>query len=78
MESAYLDFEFIQNREIVAAVCAEIRALGLLVICDGCDHIEAGVAGFLLSEARKEAWPLCVSCARKLGQFAELSGHADG
>ena len=72
MESMCLDFEFIQNFEIVASVCAELRSLGLLVVCTGCDDIEALVIAFLVSEPKKEAWPLCGSCARHVSQLGVL------
>ena len=69
MESPCLEFEFIQNREIVAAVCAEVRSLGLSIVCNGCDDIEAAVVALLVSELRKVAWPLCESCARKVSEL---------
>jgi hypothetical protein len=72
MESMYLDFEFIQNCEIVANVCAELRSLGFVVVCTGGDDIEAVVIAFLVSEAKKEAWPLCGSCARQVSQLGVL------
>src|SRR5690349_13568445 len=57
MESMCLDFEFIQNCGIVANVCAELRSLGFVVVCTGCDDLEAVFIAFLVSEAKKEAWP---------------------
>ena len=72
MESTCADFEFVQNCEVVAAVCAEIRSLGLLVVCTGCDDVEAVVIAFLVSDATKEAWPLCGSCARQVSQLGVL------
>ena len=74
MENTCLDLEFIQNRDTVAAVCAEIRSLGLLVICTACDHIEAVIMAFLVSETKKEAWPLCGSCAQKVSRLGEIVG----
>ena len=72
MESTCLEFEFIQNREIVAAACAEVRSLGLSIFCSGCDHIEAAVVALLVSELRKAAWPLCESCARKVSELGVM------
>lgn len=72
METTCQDLEFIQNREIVAAVNAETRSLGLLLICTGCDDVEATVEAFLVSEAKKEAWALCGSCARQMSQFSAV------
>jgi hypothetical protein len=74
MENTCLDVEFIQNRDIVSAVCAEIRSLGLLLICTGCDDIEAVIMAFLVSETKKEAWPLCGSCAQKVSRLGEIVG----
>jgi hypothetical protein len=65
MESDFLHVELIQNREIVATVCAEISSLGLLLIGNGCDDDEAIIVGFLC-EQKEKAWALCGACIRKL------------
>jgi len=72
VESECLEMELIQNDELVAAVRAEISSLGLLLICDGCDDLEALIAGFLASEQNEQAWPLCRSCIRKLSPYQDV------
>ena len=61
-----LSTELIQNREIVAAVWAEVGTLGQLLVCHGCDDVEAVIVAFLVDEQSEQAWALCGSCVRAL------------
>jgi hypothetical protein len=64
MKSESLDLELIQNPEVVAWVCAKISALGQLLMCHGCDDVEAVIVGFLVFEQSEQAWALCGSCVQ--------------
>jgi hypothetical protein len=66
MKSEFPDIELIQNRGIVTAVFAEMSSLGQLLICHGCDDVEAVIVGFLVLEQSEQAFALCGSCVRKL------------
>jgi hypothetical protein len=66
MKCECLDLEWIQDRDIVTAVCAEVSSLGQLLICHGCNDVEALVVGLLVHEQSEQAWALCGPCVRKL------------
>ena len=55
-----------RDAETVAAICADIRSSGALLVCHGCGDIEALIAGFLVLADNEEAWSLCGACLRKL------------
>ena len=69
MENNYTDLEFIESCELVAALCTDIRSLGLVAVCNCCDDLDAVVVAFAVSEASKQAWPLCASYLRKVSQL---------
>ena len=73
MESEFSDLELIQNREIVTAVFAEMTLLGQLLICHGCDDVEAVIVGFLVNDRIEQAWALCGSCVRDLPSVAQFT-----
>jgi hypothetical protein len=66
MTDEYLDLTLVQNREIVRAIWGATSSLGRLLICHGCDDVEAVIVGFLVDKQSEQAWPLCGSCVRNL------------
>jgi hypothetical protein len=73
MEREFPGLELIQNREIVTAVFAEMSSLGQLLICHGCDDLEAVIMGFLVLDQSEQAWALCGSCVRKLHLYGVIT-----
>jgi len=61
-----VDLELVEDREIVAAVSAQMGSVGRLLICYGCGDVEALIVGFLVREQEEKAWPLCGRCMRML------------
>jgi hypothetical protein len=73
MTDEYLDLELVQNREIVAAIRGAISSQGRLLICHGCDDVEAVIVGFLVHEQSEQAWALCGSCVWNLPSRGALT-----
>jgi len=65
--------ELIQNREIVTALAAVVGARGQLLICHGCDDLEALIVGFLVDDQSEQAWALCGSCLRDLPAYSAIA-----
>jgi hypothetical protein len=66
MKADLIDVGLVSDADMVAAICAEIRSGGRLLVCHGCGDIEALIAGFLVLADDEEAWALCGPCLRKL------------
>jgi hypothetical protein len=66
MSHDLMDVAFIRDAVTVAAISAEVRANGSLLICNGCGDVEALIAGILVIDDAEEAWMLCGPCVRKL------------
>ena len=73
MRSEFSEIELIQNREIVTAVFAEMSSLGWLLICHGCDDVEAVIVGFLVLDQSEQGWALCGPCVRKLLTYGAIT-----
>ena len=73
MKSEFSDIELIQDREIVTAVLVEMSSLGQLLICHGCDDVEAVIVGFLVLDQSERALALCGSCIRKLHLYGAIT-----
>lgn len=56
----------VRDMETIAAICADIRVAGKLLVCHGCGDLEALIAGFLVLADDEEAWALCGACLRRL------------
>ena len=66
MNHYLVDVALIDNDAAVAAISAEVRAIGSLLICNGCGDVEALIAGILVIDEIEEAWMLCGACLRRL------------
>ena len=66
MRSEFPRLDLIQNREIATAIFIEMSSLGQLLICHGCDDVEAVIVGFLVHDQSEQAWALCGSCVENL------------
>ena len=66
MKSEVLSLYLIQNREIATKIFVEMSCLGQLLICHGCDDVEALIVACLVHEQREQAWALCGTCLWKL------------
>jgi hypothetical protein len=66
MKSDLVDIALIRDLEIVAAICADIRSGGRLLICHGCADIEALIMGFVVLDNGDQAFALCGACMGKL------------
>jgi hypothetical protein len=73
MTDEYLDLKLVQNREIVTAIWDSISSLGRLLICHGCNDVEAVIVGFLVHEQSEQAWALCGSCVWNLPLHGALT-----
>lgn len=67
-----VDVGLLRDAETVAAIGAEIRASGRLLICHGCRDVEALITGLLVPAGDKEAWALCGACMGKLPIFGAV------
>jgi hypothetical protein len=67
-----IDIGLVRDAEMVAAICAEIRAGGKMLVCHGCGDVEALITGFLVLADDEEAWALCGSCLCKLPLFGSV------
>lgn len=50
----------------MAALSAELNALGGVIVCHNCDGFELPIAGLLVIEEDEEAWLLCGDCLGRL------------
>ena len=66
MRSEFRSLDLIQNREIATAIFIEMSSVGQLLICHGCDDVEAVIVAFLVHEQREQAWALSGTCLWKL------------
>jgi hypothetical protein len=71
MRSEFRSLDLIQNREIATAIFIEMSSIGQLLICHGCDDVEAVIVAFLVHEQREQAWALCGTCLRKLSSIVQ-------
>ncbi len=60
MDNDLVGAAFVRDTAAVTAICAEIGANGILLVCNRCGDIEAPIAGVLIIDDAEEAW---VSCA---------------
>jgi hypothetical protein len=66
MNDSLREVNLIRDNATVAALSAELSALGGIMICYSCDDVEALIVGLLVIEQEEEAWPLCGECLRRL------------
>jgi hypothetical protein len=73
MKSEFSGFELIQNCETVNTVFAEISSLGQLLICHGCNDVEAVIVAFLIRDQSEQAWALSGSCLQKFPLYGAIT-----
>ena len=66
------NIEWIQNRDLITQVWAQLSSLGQLLICHGCGDVEALIVGFLVHEQCEQAWALCGPCVRKVPAYGAI------
>lgn len=66
MNERLINVTLISDNSILAAVSADFRSLGGMMICNGCGDLDTPIVALLVIEQDEEVWPFCGECLQRL------------
>lgn len=72
MDIPLVQIELIEDASSVAALSAEVRSKGQMLVCRRCMDASEIITGVLVIDATDEHWALCGPCWREMPQGSHI------